>query len=67
MEARVTALEKKFLKLQEAFANLRIPEASGGGNGVSQEAFDKLAQRVSDLEDALNHLRNEFANWMKKL
>ena len=40
LEARVSALEKKFLKLQEAFANLRIPESSGGG--VSQEAFNAL-------------------------
>ena len=34
LEARVAALEKKFLRLQEAMANLKIPEASGGG-GVS--------------------------------
>ena len=31
LEARVTALEKKFLRLQDAFANLKIPEATGGG------------------------------------
>jgi len=31
----VSALEKKFLKLQEAFANLRIPEASNNTGGVS--------------------------------
>ena len=67
LEARVTALEKKFLNLQNAFANLKIPESSGGNNGVSQEAFNALAQRVADLEDALNHLRNEFAKWMKEM
>ena len=66
LEARVTALEKKFLQLQSAFANLKIPESSGGG-GVSQEAFNALVQRVNDLEDALNHLRNEFAKWMKEM
>ena len=49
LEARVTALEKKFLRLQEAFANLKIPEATGGG-GVSQEAHDALVRRVDDLE-----------------
>jgi polyhydroxyalkanoate synthesis regulator phasin len=31
LEARVTALEKKFLRLQEAFNNLKIPESAGGG------------------------------------
>ena len=67
LEARVSALEKKFLKLQEAFANLRIPEASNNTGGVSQEAFNALQQRVADLEDALNHLRNEFAKWMKEM
>ena len=66
LEARVTALEKKFKLLNDAFANLKIPESSGGG-GVSQEAFDALAQRVQDIEDALNHLRNEFAKWMKEM
>ena len=40
LEARVTALEKKFATLQNAFANFKIPEASGGG--VSQEAFNAL-------------------------
>lgn len=66
LEARVSALEKKFLSLQNAFNNLKIPESSGGG-GVSQEAFNALVQRVADLEDALNHLRNEFAKWMKEM
>lgn len=65
LEARVTALEKRMQRLSDAFANLKIPESSGGG--VSQEAFNALAQRVSDLEDALNHLRNEFAKWMKEM
>lgn len=41
LEARVAALEKKFATLQNAFANFKIPEASGGG--VSQEAFNALA------------------------
>ena len=34
LEARVAALEKKFKMLSDAFANLKIPESSGGG-GVS--------------------------------
>ncbi len=66
LEARVTALEKKLRSLQDAFNNLQIP-ASSGNNGVSQEAFNALQQRVADLEDALNHLRNEFAKWMKEM
>ena len=66
LEARVSALEKKFRALQDAFNNLQIP-ASSGNNGVSQEAFNALQQRVADLEDALNHLRNEFAKWMKEM
>ena len=41
LEARVSALEKKFSNLQSTFANFKIPEASGGG--VSQEAFNALA------------------------
>ena len=56
LEARVAALEKKFLKLQEMMANLKIPEAAGGG--VSQEEFDALAQRVQNLEDALAMFRD---------
>ena len=66
LEARVSALEKKFKLLNDAFANLKIPQSTGTG-GVSQEAFDALAQRVAELEDALNHLRNEFAKWMKEM
>jgi vacuolar-type H+-ATPase subunit I/STV1 len=66
LEARVTALEKKFARLSEAFNNLKIPD-SGPGGGVSEEAFRQLAQKVADLEDALNHLRNEFAKWMKEM
>ena len=66
LEARVTALEKKFKLLNDAFANLKIPESTGTG-GVSQEAFDQLVARVNDLEDQLNHLRNEFAKWMKEM
>ena len=65
MEARVTALEKRFKALSDAFANMKVPEAAGGG--VSQEAFNQLVQRVNDLEDALNHLRNEFVKWMKEM
>ena len=34
LEARVTALEKRFKLLNDAFANLKIPQATGGG-GVS--------------------------------
>lgn len=64
LEARVTALEKKFLRLQEAFNNLKIPESAGGG--VSQEAFDALVQRVNDLEMMLANLRDEFAKWIKE-
>lgn len=65
LEARVAALEKKFLRMQENLANLKIPEASGGG--VSEEAFRELAQRVADLENALNALRMEFSKWMKEM
>ena len=65
LEARVSALEKKFQRLEHAFNNLKIPEASGGG--VSEEAFRQLAQRVSDLEDALRNLQNEFSRWMKEM
>ena len=65
LEARVAALEKKFLKLQEMMANLKIPEASGGG--VSQEEFDALAQRVANLEDALNMFRDQFSKWIKEM
>ena len=66
LEARVTALENKFLRLQDAFSKLKIPESTGGG-GVSQEAFDALVRRVDDLEAQLNHLRDEFARWMKEM
>ena len=66
LEARVSALEKKFRLLNDAFSNLKIPQSTGDG-GVSQEAFNALAQRVQDLEDALNHLRDEFARWMKEM
>ena len=31
LEARVTALEKKLAALQNAFANFKVPESSGGG------------------------------------
>jgi len=48
LEARVTALEKKFIRLADAFSNLKIPESSGGG--VSQEVFDVLVRRVDDIE-----------------
>ena len=34
LEARVAALEKKFQRLADAFANLKIPESTGNG-GVS--------------------------------
>lgn len=64
LEARVAALEKKLLRLQEAFNNMKIPESSGGG--VSQEAFDALVQRVNDLEMMLANLRDEFAKWIKE-
>ena len=67
LEARVSALEKKFRLLNDAFNNLKIPQATGGDGGVSQEAFNALVQRVQDLEDALNHLRDEFARWMKEM
>ena len=66
LEARVTALESKFLRLQDAFSKLKIPESTGGG-GVSKEAFDALVRRVDDLEAQLNHLRDEFARWMKEM
>ena len=66
LEARVAALEKKFKLLNDAFANLKIPESSGPG-GVSQEDFNNLVARVNDLQDQLNLLRNEFAKWMKEM
>ena len=65
LETRVVALEKKFLRLSDAFANLKIPEGTGGG--VSQEAFDALVRRVDDLEMQLAHLRDEFSKWMKEM
>ena len=65
LEARVSALEKKFQRLNEAFANMKIPE-SGGGGGVSEEAFRQLEARVNDLEAALRELQNEFARWVKE-
>ena len=45
---------------------MKVPEANGGGAGVSQEAFDALVRRVDDLEMQLAHLRDEFAKWMKE-
>ena len=66
LEARVSALEKKFLRLSDAFNNLKIPESSGHG-GVSQEVFDALVRRVDELEMQLAHLRDEFAKWMKEM
>ena len=65
LEARVTALEKKLQRLMDVVNNLRMPESTGGG--VSEEAFRELAQKVADLEDALNQLRKEFAHWMKEM
>lgn len=41
-----------------------MPESSGGG--VSEEAFRQLEGRVSDLENMLRELQNEFARWIKE-
>lgn len=46
--------------------NLKIPAGDNTG-GVSLDDFNALAQKVAELEDALNHLRNEFAKWMKEM
>ena len=46
-------------------ANLKIPEASGGG--VSQEAFDALEERVRQLEDAFAMFRDQFSKWIKEM
>ena len=67
LEARVAALENKYLRLQDAISKLKIPESTGNGGGVSQEDFDALVRRVDDLEAQLNHLRDEFARWMKEM
>jgi len=66
VEARVTALEKKFLKLQEMLANMKIPEASGG-SGVSQEDFDALELRVRALENDLAMFKAQFSQWCKEI
>ena len=65
LESRVSALEKKFLRLSDNFSNLKIPSSTA--RGVSQEVFDAHVQRVDDLEMQLVHLRDEFAKWMKEM
>lgn len=52
LEGRVTALEKKFAKLAEAFANFKVPD--GGGMPIDDGAIRALAEKVGDIEDALN-------------
>ncbi len=68
MEARVSALEKKFLRLQDIVSNLgKIPQSTGaGGGGVSQADFDALVQRVDNIEALLANLRDEFSKWIKE-
>ncbi len=68
MEARVSALEKKFLRLQDIVNNLgKIPQSNGaGGGGVSQADFDALVQRVNNIEALLANLRDEFSKWIKE-
>ena len=51
LEGRVTALEKKLAKLAEAFANFKIPEM---GAPADDSALRALAEKVAELEDALN-------------
>lgn len=48
LEGRVTALEKKFAKLQEAFANFKIPEMGGA---TDEAALRELANKCADLQN----------------
>ena len=52
LEGRVTALEKKFQRLAEQFANFKIPDQVGAP--ADDGALRALAQKVAELEDALN-------------
>ena len=67
LEARVSALEKKLAAMMAQLQNLKIPTGGDNTGGVSLDDFNALAQKVAELEDALNHLRNEFAKWMKEM
>lgn len=51
LEGRVTALEKKLARLAEQFANFKIPEM---GAPADDSALRALAEKVAELEDALN-------------
>ena len=64
LEARVTALEKKLHRLAEQVNNIKMPDVIGN---TDDGALRALAEKVAELEDALNQLRNEFAKWMKEL
>lgn len=64
LEGRVTALEKKFAKLAEAFANFKIPEM---GSNNDDALLRELAVKCGDLQDQINQLRDEFARWMKEM
>ena len=51
LEGRVTALEKKLARLAEQFSNFKIPEM---GAPADDSALRALAEKVAELEDALN-------------
>ena len=51
LEGRVTALEKNLKRLAEQFANFKIPEM---GAPADDAALRALAEKVGELEDALN-------------
>ena len=65
LEGRVTALEKKLKNLAEAFNNLKIPEATGGG--IDEGALKQIYEKLAELEGRLANLENEFARWMKEM
>jgi len=60
---RVAALEKKVANLAGNM-NTRAPEPV---SSIDDRAFQELCERVADLANDLNNLRNEFAAWMKKM
>ena len=47
----MTALEKKLNRLAEQFANFKVPEM---GAPADDSALRALAEKVAELEDALN-------------
>ena len=51
-------------RLAEQVNNIKMPDVIGN---TDDGALRALAEKVAELEDALNQLRNEFAKWMKEL